>query len=243
MVTGSNPGTLERKIYFYRVDIGQDEEGRPLVFDPSPALAFIDSLPFTDDEHGRYEFDSDGNALSVRTRGAGPKVNLLFGRVRRNGLPQLEQSGNITDLVLASDEGLLEETHIAFFQKNIVGAVYNHFGPRVSRLGSFLHERSQEAVPRAAFRQLLRSDSAAQLERLGDLRVLEFTISPSYLDVVRQADRSLADAFEASSRVVESPKELVLVLRPESSAAGGVSESNDWRTKGIADQRQHPGGC
>ena len=42
MVSGSAPGTLERKIYFYRADIGTDEGGQRLAFDPSPALDAID---------------------------------------------------------------------------------------------------------------------------------------------------------------------------------------------------------
>ena len=221
MVSTGTPETLERKIFFYRVDVGRDDGGRLLPFDPLPALTAIESLPFSDDDRGRYEFDADGNALSVRTQGTTSNAKLLFGRVRRNGLPQLEQAGSITDLVLATDEGLIEETHVAFFPKNIVGAVYNHFGPRVSRLGSFLHQRSREAVPRATYSQLLRADAAAQLDRLGDLRVLDFAITSSYLDVVRQADGSLADAFEASARLLESPKELSLVLKSERAGAGG----------------------
>ena len=36
MVSGNAPGTLERKIYFYRADIGADEGGQPLAFDPVP---------------------------------------------------------------------------------------------------------------------------------------------------------------------------------------------------------------
>ena len=168
MVSGSVPGTLERKIYFYRADIGTDEGGQPLAFDPSPALDAIDSLPFTNDDHGRYEFDADGNALRVRRHNAVPNVTLQFGRVRRNGLPMLEQAGNISDLVLDVDTGLLEAIHVVFFPDNIVGAEYNHFGPRVSRLGSYLHKKSSEAVARAAFRPILRGDAAKQLDRLSD---------------------------------------------------------------------------
>ena len=79
MVTGSTPGTLERKIYFYRVDIGSDAGGQPLPFDPSPALNVLDSLPFTNDAHGQYEFDADGNALSVRRHNSVPNVTMQFG--------------------------------------------------------------------------------------------------------------------------------------------------------------------
>ena len=221
MVSGGAPETLERKVYFYRVDIGTDEGGQPLVYDPAPALDVVDSLPFTNDDNGRYLFDTDGNALSLRTHSRIPSVSVLFGRVRRNALPQLEQAGNVTDLILAADQGLLEETHVAFFPNNIAGAVYNHFGPRASRLGSYLHQKSAEAVPFASFKQLLRAEPSAQLDRLGDLRVLEMTITPAYVDVVRQADSSLGDAFEANARLLESPKGLSLVLKSERVAAGG----------------------
>ena len=221
MVTGSPPGTLRRNIYFYRADIGTDEGGQPLDYDPAPALSVIESLPFTNDVNGRYEFDVDGNALSVRRHHTGPNVTLQFGRVRRNGLPQLEQAGNISDLVLDADAGLLEAIHVVFFPNNIVGAEYNHFGPRVSRLGGFLYDKSGKAVPRATFRPLLRGDAAKQLDRLSDLRVLELSVMPSYVDVVRQSHVSLADALTANGRVLENPKVLQVILKPQQEASTG----------------------
>ena len=225
MVSASTLGTLERKIYFFRADIGTDESGQPLTFDPAPALDVIDSLPFTNDAHGRYEFDADGNALSVRRHHTASNVTLQFGRVRRNGLPQLEQAGNISDLVLDADEGLLEAIHVVFFPDNIVGSEYNHFGPRVSRLGSFLYEKSKEAIPRVAFRPILRGDAAKQLDRLSDLRVLELSVLPSYVDVVRQSHVSLADALAANGRVLESPKVLQVILKPQQEASTGFLAS------------------
>ena len=221
MVSGRVPGTLQRKIYFYRADIGTDEGGQPLDYDPIPALDVIESLPFTNDIHGRYEIDADGNALSVRRLQTVPNATLQFGRVRRNGLPQLEQAGNISDLVLATDAGLLEAIHVVFFPNNIVGAEYNHFGPRVSRLGSFLHDKSGKAVPRATFRALLRRDAAKQLDRLSDLRVLELSVMPSYVDVVRQSHASLADALAANGRVLENPKVLQVILKPQQESSTG----------------------
>ena len=186
-----------------------------------PALDAIDSLPFTNDAHGRYEFDADGNALSVRRQHSVSNVTLQFGRVRRNGLPQLEQAGNISDLVLDADAGLLEAIHLVFFPDNILGTEYNHFGPRVSRLGSFLHEKSNEAVPRANFRPILRRDATKQLDRLSDLRVLELSVLPSYVDVVRQSHASLADALAANGRVLENPKVLQVILKPQREASTG----------------------
>jgi hypothetical protein len=57
--------TLERKIHFYRADIGVDSGGRPLTFDPAPALTVIGRLPFADGTAGRYLVGNDGNAVCV----------------------------------------------------------------------------------------------------------------------------------------------------------------------------------
>ena len=221
MVTGNTPGTLERKIFFYRVDVGRDDDGNQIPFDPSPALDVIASLPFTNDDAGRYQFDAEGNALSVRRHSKGSNETLQFGRVRRNGLPQVEQAGNVSDLVLDADTGLLESIHVVFFSNNIVGAEYNHFGPRVSRLGNFLHEKSKKTVPRATFRPLLRGEAAQQLDRLTDLRVLDLSILPSFVEMVRQSQESLADALAANGRVLENPKVLQVILKPQQVASQG----------------------
>lgn len=221
MVSRRAVETLERKIYFYRADIGADEGGQPLAFDPSPALDVIDSLPFTNDAHGRYQFDTDGNALSIRRHHSVPNEVLQFGRVRRNGLPLLEQAGSIRDLDLDADTGLLEAIHLVFFPDNVVGAEYNHFGPRVSRLGSYLHEKSGKVLPTAIFRPILRGDASRQLDRLSDLRVLDLSVLPAYVDVVRQSHESLGDALAANGVVLENPKVLQVILKPQPEASTG----------------------
>ena len=191
MVYRREDNTVERKIHFYRADVGDDEGGHPLSFDPQPAIDIIAKLPRTGDTPAWYEFESDGNALCLIPYSSSPHPSVRFCRVRRTGLPQLEQAGNITDMNLSPDMGLLESIHVVFFPNNIVGAEYNHFGPRVSRLGSFLHEKSNKDVALAAFRPILRGDATEQLDRLTDLRVLDFSILPSYVEIVRQRNQSL----------------------------------------------------
>ena len=210
-----NANTVERKIYFFRADIGSEESGQLLSFDPSPALNVIDHLPFTNDDGGRYEFDSDGNALCLLDHRLGLNPFVRFCRVRRTGLPQLEQAGQITDLDLASDTGLLEAIHVVFFPNNIVGTEYNHYGPRLSRLGGYLHDKSNRAVPKATFRALLRHNAVAQLDRLTEIRVLDMSIRPAYVAMVRQANQSLGDAFLANSRVLANPETVQLVIKPQ----------------------------
>src|SRR2546430_819025 len=55
------PPQVERKIYFYRVDAGQDAGARPLQFDPRAVLRHIEDLGW--EPQGRYMLDADDNAL------------------------------------------------------------------------------------------------------------------------------------------------------------------------------------
>ena len=210
-----NANNVERKIHFFRAYIGSDESGEPLPFDPSPALNRIANLSFSNDDAGRYEFDTDGNALCLLDHRRDRNLLVRFCRVRRTGLPQLEQAGQISDLDLDSDSGLLETIHVVFFSDNIVGAEYNHFGPRLSRLGIYLHEKSEEAVDRAVFHPLLRADAAQQLDRLAEIRLLDLSIHPAYAEALRQIDLSLGDAFAANARLLDNPKTVQVVVKPQ----------------------------
>jgi hypothetical protein len=218
---GSLP-TLERKIHFYRSDAGLDRSGKPVAFDPSPALAKIGRLPFSNDAAGRYLTDDDGNAVCAWPGNARTTQSLRFCQIRRTGLPQLEQAGKVSDLNIAADAGLLEPVHVVFFTDNIVGADFNFYGPRLSRLGYYLRTKSNNAVPLASFHPLLRGDVAAQLDHLTDIRLFDLRVNASYVNTIRQANQSLGDAFAANARVLEGDaEELELILRP--SKAGRLS--------------------
>lgn len=103
---------------------------------------------------------------------------------------------------------------MVFFPNNIVGAEYNHYGPRMSRLGNYFHTKSNRVVPHAAFRPLLRGDAAEQMNRLNEIRELTFNILPSYVDEVGRIDDSLADAFKATSRILENLQTMRVYLKP-----------------------------
>lgn len=213
------PGpTLERKIHFYRADVGHDNSGKPLAFDPALALQEIEKLPFTEGIGGRYGQYTDGNEVCLLPTPPGSSEMLRFCLVRRSGLPQVERSGSFKDLDLEPDAGLSEPIHIVFFANNIVGAEYNHHGPRISRLGEYLHTKSNKFIQQVRFLPLLRQDIADQLNNLTEIRLFELKIRPSYIAAVRQADQSLADALEANGRVVDAPETLQIVAR---SSTGG----------------------
>lgn len=217
------PLTLERKIHFYRADIGVDGGGKPLPFDPLPAFAAIEKLPFVNGGASRYLVDDDGNALCAWLGRSKIMRTLRFCQIRRTGLPQLEQAGTVSDLNLAADAGLLEPVHVVFFPDNIVGADFNFYGPRLSRLGYYLRTKSQNAIPLASFHPLLRQDVAEQLDHLTELRLINLRVKKSYISTIRNADNSLGDAFAATAKVLDGAAEdLEVVLRPSRAGRQGV---------------------
>lgn len=216
------PPTLERKIYFYRAYIGNDDNGLPLPFDPKPALAIVNQLPFKDVTGGRYLVDGDGDAVCcwVDDQGAQPRIRL--GQVRRAGLPQIEESGNLSDLDIAKNAGLVETVHIIFFPDNIVGMDFNFYGPRMSRLGYYLHIKGgQQTSPE--FNALLRKDVVAQLNYLSDIRLFDLKIQTSYVERVRQADADLGAAFDAARRLGDI-EQLEVIMRPTKNGQYGMMD-------------------
>jgi hypothetical protein len=202
---------LERKIHFYRVDIGNDKNGFPLQFNPNPVLSIVNQLPFTDSD-GRYLIDTDGDAVCGWVDGQGLQPCMRLGLIRRAGLPQIEQSGNLLDLDIAKNAGLVETIHIVFFPNNIVGMDFNFYGPRMSRLGYYLHMRGGEKFS-PMFHPLLRKDVVAQLNYLSDVRLFDLKIHTSYIERIQQADHDLGAAFDAA-RQLGDIEVLEVILRP-----------------------------
>lgn len=203
--------TVERKIIFYRVDAGDDDGGRPVPFDPVPALRHIETLAF--DTNGRYLRAPDDTLTFCLVDQVRSPQHLRLASSRRSGLPQVEDGGRLRGLGIPTSTGLAESTHVVFFPERIVGAEFNFYGPRLSRLGTYLAERAGPHCPPLTFQPLLRQDVVRQIDRLQEVRLLQLRIRPSYATTLGQADRDLGAAFEAAARVGDA-EELEIVLRP-----------------------------
>lgn len=196
------PATVERRIFFYRVNLGQNNAGRPVNFDPAGALRHIDGLPYT--PAGQYVAGPDNTSLCAWIDNGRQQPCMRLGTIRRGGFPQVERSGVLSDLTLTADAGLAEVTHLAFFPQNILGAVFNFYGPRPTRLGPYLAARVPGIPPDIAIEPLLRQDVLAELNRLGGLRLFDLKVRRSYADTVAQADASLGAAFQAAAEAGEA---------------------------------------
>jgi hypothetical protein len=206
-----NPLEVERKIHFYRVRVEPDRSGATPAFNVIRVLGHINGLPFS--PPARYLEGSDNNALCCWIDNISPlPARIFLANVRRSGLPALEQTGRIRPLSIPATSGLAEQTHIIFFPEMIVGAEFNFYGPRISRLAVYFSMKAQGICPSVTFEPLLRRDVLVALDRLGELRLINLKISRSFSQSLSQADSDLSQTFDAALRLGES-EDVEIVLR------------------------------
>ena len=140
--------TIKRSIWFYRV-VNLNEDDPDWKFNPKPLLTAVHSLPFERNDAsppGRLVEYSDVANLCAWVDTASARGRLRFGTVRTDALPVAVLGANRRPINLNPQEGLLEETHIQFFDHNIAGAVFNFHAPRISSLIHYFKE-TIDAVP------------------------------------------------------------------------------------------------
>lgn len=203
------PGEVSRKVYFYRIDPGQDEDGQPRHFDVGRVFKHVGKLSF--DAGERYLEEPDGNATCCWVDDA---RHIRMANVRRSGLPHVEQRGKLKPLTIPATSGLVEETPLVFFPQNIVGVAFNFYGPRVSRLAKYLALKAAGVCPPVTFEPLLRPDVTEQLKRLGDIRLFQLKIRASWAATLAEANDDLATTFRVAADAGDA-EEVELVLRPK----------------------------
>src|SRR5205823_14209902 len=124
----------------------------------------------------RYQELDDNEATCVWPESAGGRVALTIGGVRRSGLPWLEDAGNVLPLSIGDRQGLVEQTHMVFFDDGIIGAEFNFYGPRPKRLIGFLREKCPD-VPPFQLDMLLNFDAAEQVKNLEDIRLIQLRVN------------------------------------------------------------------
>jgi hypothetical protein len=180
--------TTSRKIFFYRA-LCRDKDRNLVAFDPVALMKCVDALPKT----------TEGRSLPI-----GPKTRLTasvfsvdpprlrFGKTQLKDLPYEEtESLEWKDLSLGTGSGTSDLIHVAFYPNGLVGHVYNHRGPHISRLSAFLELRCRSVISHTIdFQPLLRGDSLKQILSLEKIRSVTFTIEGGAADVLDNAKGS-----------------------------------------------------
>lgn len=197
---------LDRKIYFYRLYVGQNAAGAPLPCDVPGLLTHIKSLEF--DTGDRYLGDENGEDIACWVDGP---QKIRFGKIKRTNLPQTEHQGKIDNLHIPSDHGLIEFVHVEFFSENVVGIEFNYDGPRVGLISQYLNEKCKHLLPKnLEFQSLLQQDALKKLESV-EISRFQLKIRDSFIPSLKGIDDNLAAAFGASIALGQA-REVTLVL-------------------------------
>lgn len=203
--------TIERPIYFFRVDAGFTN-GKPKPFDPIPTLTHIDSLPFSTGENSRYSNEGD-KVLCCWVDSKVMPCKIRFGTIRRHDLPQIETQGEIIPLEIPEIAGLVETTHIVFIEKDIVGADFNFYGPRVSRLPFYFSDRAfRIAPPEINFSPIIRIDIIKQLRKIKYLILFQLRIRAPFVENIKDVDDSLSASFAQAIQTGQAD-DIEIILR------------------------------
>lgn len=208
---------LDRKIYFYRLYVGQNAAGEPVPYDVQKVLAHINSLDF--DNQDRYLKDENGDDIACWVDGP---QKVKFGKIKRNNLPQTEHKGKISNLNIPLDHGLIESVHVEFFPENVVGVEFNYDGPRVSLINQYLYEKCKHLFKILEFQSLLQQNALKDLENV-EINKFILKIRDSFAPSLKKIDDNLGAAFEASIALGQA-KEVTLVLS-RAHYAGSLGDS------------------
>lgn len=210
---------VTRSIYFYEAEV---PPGQP--WNRATILRGLDNL--SGDERLLELGDQDYAWAKVdhvpKTQEAG---RLRLFRDRRRNLPGMSLNGNIEDLPIPEDAGLVEPTHVVFAGDGLIAAEYNHYAPRITtQLASLIRTK---LLMELTIGTLVQGDIIDQLDRLDEVKVLEFSLAstPNLEDELRNTG-PFGDAAVSLSRV-DDGKRLHLTL-------SGYKESESWGDEAVA---------
>ncbi len=218
------PADVERSIYFYRVEMAPDggDWRRAEVLRGLAALQGEDQvLGLGNDNYAWAKVD--------RVPTGQQTGRLRFFRDRRSNLPGFAQDFDPQELPIPDEAGLIEPTHVVLAGDGLIAAEYNHFASRIpSQFASLLRRKLGMNLTIGTYVQ---GSIIEQLDRLGYIRLLEFSLvpSPALEDELRdQGD--FADAVASLSQA-EGGTRMNLRLSAERDNASWTEQARDFAKK------------
>jgi len=209
------PETIERKIYFYKIEMKNNGQ----IIQPEPIFSAINQMPF--DENGRYLKLSNGNILSMYVDSATLPLKVRIGTIRKKGLPMMEIHRQTSPLTIPPDAGLYEPTHFIVFPNNIVGFEYNFYGPRPGSLKIYLSNIASHLVDEIELIPLMRRDIHELLSRVGEVKWFSMRVHRDMDQYLRELDDNLPDALSALKQTSDA-EYIEIVLRSKRWSRGSI---------------------
>lgn len=204
---------VNRSIYFYCVEMHDDQS-----WNRKDVLEGLDTL---EGEDAVISLGEDNYAWArvdriPKTREAG---RLRFFKDRRANLPGFAHKGDIAELPIPEEAGIVEPTHLVLAADGLIAAEFNHLAPRITtQFATLLRQKLEMSLSIGAYVQ---GDIVDQLDRLEEINLLEFSLvpTPELEEELRDAGE-FGDASVALSRV-DHGKRLNLRL-------SGDKKSDSW---------------
>jgi hypothetical protein len=211
---------VERSIYFYQVQMVDGDEWKR-----ADVLRALDALT---GDHQVLALGDDNYAWAKvdhipRTSEAG---RLRCFRDRRSNLPGFAHQGNIAELPIPDEAGLIEPTHVVLGGDGLIAAEYNHFAPRItSHFANLLRRKLGMTLNIGTYVQ---GSILAQLDRLDYIQLLEVSLvaSPELEDELRNAG-PIGDAAASLSQA-KGGKRLNLRLSGEKDSPGWTEQTREF---------------
>lgn len=238
---------VNRMIHFYRIRFWKNNTE----VNPESVFDYIGSLPpgrndnISIYEHiisgllrlkppaanGHYFLKEDGDIWSMEIDWSSIPVKAKMGTIRKKGLPLLWKSGKVSPLEVKVDEGLYEPMHFMIFAENaespsyyVAGFEYNLYGPKPLNMVRYIERLASPVVDKVELIALMRKDVQEQLDRIGEIQVLELRVHRDKEYLFQGLDKSLHDALKALKRTTDAECiEIVLRSKKYSKKRIGVS--------------------
>lgn len=214
---------IPRNIYFFKVEMKELFNGDfVLIQNPERVsreiFAGINALPYSivPETPSKYYKTYDNNDLYIEidTKDIqnAKTIDGQFGISRRNALPLIEDQGNFTGLTIPPTAGVAEITHFVYFvDDNMMGVEFNFYGPRSSRLGFYIQEKTS-LVSQFILTPILRMDISETLNKVSEVSDFRFQAHRSASETIKQLNENLFEAFKASAAASEA-ETIEIVLR------------------------------
>jgi hypothetical protein len=184
-----------RQIYFHRAQARLRSNADDFVWDRDAVAAAIAELVGTEEFYlDEGEPAEEQHLCAVVDRAQAPH-RVRFYRVRRRNLPETEAGGVFQALELGERDGLAESIHLVLFDDGVIGAEYNHYGPRTSTFGTFLARRCDQDV---AIRPLIHSNVIDEILDMREIRTVRLKVETEAIGALRQHDGGLSGALDAA---------------------------------------------
>ena len=126
---------------------------------------------------------------------------LIFGKIRKKGFPRLVNGLKIRDLNLARNTGLVEMSHMIFWDNGIVGVEYNHYGPKVSKFEEYIKDKTSKSIH---LHQIVNRNIDEIFNKIQGIFSFKIKFYSSYLEDLSQEDSDLITGLSHIKRYAQS---------------------------------------